>query len=159
MAVTHDEHWMEMQRKRIKEAFALFDKDKKGEDSDPYFFQLTADSVNYISTWYLWCDCLSFMHTTDTRTSTGTVVPDEVSTIMRYLGAYPTEKAMTQEILPDMQARPTRKTAIVLQVQLAASSQQTLVCSSVFCQTSIFGAGFNILVQGTILGLFATCKR
>ena len=25
-----DEHWMEAQRKRIKEAFALFDKDKKG---------------------------------------------------------------------------------------------------------------------------------
>ncbi|CAM9989840.1 unnamed protein product [Pylaiella littoralis] len=70
MAATHDEHWMEAQKKRIKEAFALFDKDKKG-----------------------------------------TVVADEVSTIMRYLGAYPTEKAMTQEILPDMQARTTRKMA------------------------------------------------
>eukprot|EP00903_Cladosiphon_okamuranus_P007211 g6999.t1 len=57
-----DEHWMEAQRKRIKEAFALFDKDKKG-------------TVGY----------------------------EEVSTIMRYLGAYPSEKAMTQEILPDMQ--------------------------------------------------------
>ncbi|CAM9583952.1 unnamed protein product, partial [Ectocarpus sp. 13 AM-2016] len=33
----------------------------------------------------------------------GSVVQEEVSTIMRYLGAYPSEKAMTQEILPDMQ--------------------------------------------------------
>lgn len=38
----------------------------------------------------------------------GSVVPEEVSTIMRYLGAYPTEKAMVQEILPDMQARHPR---------------------------------------------------
>lgn len=35
----------------------------------------------------------------------GSVSYEEVSTIMRYLGAYPSEKAMTQEILPDMQAR------------------------------------------------------
>lgn len=35
----------------------------------------------------------------------GSVGHEEVSTIMRYLGAYPSEKAMTQEILPDMQAR------------------------------------------------------
>ncbi|CAM9935147.1 unnamed protein product [Ectocarpus sp. 4 AP-2014] len=64
MAMIQDEHWMEAQRKRIKEAFALFDKDKKGEKL---------------------------------------VVQEEISTIMRYLGAYPSEKAMTQEILPDMQ--------------------------------------------------------
>lgn len=31
MAVAQDEHWIESQRKVIKEAFALFDKDKKGE--------------------------------------------------------------------------------------------------------------------------------
>ncbi|CAM9220695.1 unnamed protein product [Ectocarpus sp. 8 AP-2014] len=68
MAMTQDEHWMEAQRKRIKEAFALFDKDKKGE-----------------------------------KLPRQLVVQDEVSTIMRYLGAYPSEKAMTQEILPDMQ--------------------------------------------------------
>ena len=36
----------------------------------------------------------------------GSVGEEEVSTIMRYLGVYPSEKAMTQEILPDMQVRP-----------------------------------------------------
>lgn len=44
MAVTHDEHWMEAQRKRIKEAFALFDKDKKGENQ-PRCLQLAVESV------------------------------------------------------------------------------------------------------------------
>ncbi|CAM9478471.1 unnamed protein product [Ectocarpus sp. 12 AP-2014] len=68
MAMTQDEHWMDAQRKRIKEAFALFDKDKKGE-----------------------------------KLPRQLVVQEEVSTIMRYLGAYPSEKAMAQEILPDMQ--------------------------------------------------------
>eukprot|EP00904_Undaria_pinnatifida_P009911 jgi/Undpi1/604/HiC_scaffold_10.g04068.m1 len=62
MALTQDEHWIEAQKRLIKEAFALFDKDKKGS-----------------------------------------VVQEEVSTIMRYLGAYPTEKAMVTEILPDIQ--------------------------------------------------------
>ncbi|CAM9936778.1 unnamed protein product [Choristocarpus tenellus] len=62
MAGIQDERWMEVQKARIKEAFALFDKEKKG--------------------------C---------------VIQEEVSTIMRFLGAYPTEKAMVKDILPDMQ--------------------------------------------------------
>ena len=33
----------------------------------------------------------------------GTIVQEEVPTIMRYLGAYPTEKAFVQDILPEMQ--------------------------------------------------------
>ena len=32
----------------------------------------------------------------------GTIVQEEVSTVMRYLGVYPTEKAMVKDILPDM---------------------------------------------------------
>ncbi|CAM9386722.1 unnamed protein product, partial [Laminaria digitata] len=35
----------------------------------------------------------------------GSVVQEEVSTIMRYLGTYPTEKAMVTDILPEIQAR------------------------------------------------------
>mmetsp|Transcript_4571 Transcript_4571/g.7396 ORF Transcript_4571/g.7396 Transcript_4571/m.7396 type:complete len:161 (-) Transcript_4571:243-725(-) len=50
------------QSKKIKDAFSLFDKEKK------------------------FC-----------------VIQEEVSTIMRYLGAYPTEKAMVKEILPEIQ--------------------------------------------------------
>ena len=30
MAIVQDEHWIEAQKTRIKEAFTLFDKDKKG---------------------------------------------------------------------------------------------------------------------------------
>ncbi|CAM9117519.1 unnamed protein product [Ascophyllum nodosum] len=63
MAIVQDEHWIEAQKTRIKEAFTLFDKDKKG-----------------------------------------TIVQEEVSTVMRYLGVYPTEKAMVKDILPDMLA-------------------------------------------------------
>lgn len=37
------------------------------------------------------------------RIHPGSVIQEEISTIMRYLGAYPTEKAMVKEILPDMQ--------------------------------------------------------
>ncbi|ETN18145.1 hypothetical protein PPTG_03837 [Phytophthora nicotianae INRA-310] len=33
----------------------------------------------------------------------GSVIQEEVSTIMRYLGAYPTEKDIIKKILPDMQ--------------------------------------------------------
>lgn len=33
MALTQDEHWIEAQKRLIKEAFALFDKDKKGEQT------------------------------------------------------------------------------------------------------------------------------
>ncbi|KAJ1461567.1 hypothetical protein M885DRAFT_506581 [Pelagophyceae sp. CCMP2097] len=56
-----DEGWYVETKKKIREAFQLFDKDRKG--------------------------C---------------VIQEEVSTIMRYLGAYPTERAMVKEILPDM---------------------------------------------------------
>ena len=56
-----DENWFTETKKKIREAFQLFDKDRKG--------------------------C---------------VIQEEVSTIMRYLGAYPTERAMVKEILPDM---------------------------------------------------------
>ncbi|CAM9521315.1 unnamed protein product, partial [Heterosigma akashiwo] len=49
-------------KQKIKDAFSLFDKEKK------------------------FC-----------------VIQEEVSTIMRYLGAYPTEKAMVKEILPEIQ--------------------------------------------------------
>lgn len=41
----------------------------------------------------------------------GCVVQEEVSTIMRYLGAYPTEKAMVKDILPDMQVRKSCTTS------------------------------------------------
>jgi calmodulin len=54
--------WLVNTRKKIKEAFLLFDKEKKG----------TIDQL-------------------------------EVPTVMRYLGAYPTEKALVQDILPEMQ--------------------------------------------------------
>jgi len=33
----------------------------------------------------------------------GTVIQEEVPTIMRYLGVYPTEQALVKEILPEMQ--------------------------------------------------------
>ncbi|CAM9428554.1 unnamed protein product [Discosporangium mesarthrocarpum] len=62
MTTAQDEHWVETQKARIREAFALFDKEKKG--------------------------C---------------VIQEEVPTIMRFLGAYPTERAMVKDILPDMQ--------------------------------------------------------
>lgn len=60
-AEARDENWYVETKKKIREAFQLFDKDRKG--------------------------C---------------VIQEEVSTIMRYLGAYPTERAMVKEILPDM---------------------------------------------------------
>lgn len=59
--VSRDETWYVETKRKIREAFQLFDKDRKG--------------------------C---------------VIQEEVSTIMRYLGAYPTERAMVKEILPDM---------------------------------------------------------
>ena len=61
MGEPRDETWYLETKKRIREAFQLFDKDRKG--------------------------C---------------VVQEEVATIMRYLGAYPTERAVVKEILPDM---------------------------------------------------------
>jgi Ca2+-binding EF-hand superfamily protein len=61
MAEPRDEQWYVDTKRRIREAFQLFDKDRKG--------------------------C---------------VVQEEVATIMRYLGSYPTERAMVKEILPDM---------------------------------------------------------
>jgi hypothetical protein len=63
-AEARDENWYVETKKKIREAFQLFDKDRKG--------------------------C---------------VIQEEVSTIMRYLGAYPTERAMVKEILPDMMVR------------------------------------------------------
>jgi calmodulin len=56
-----DEAWHADTKKKIREAFALFDKDRKG--------------------------C---------------VIREEVATIMRYLGAFPSERAFVKEILPDM---------------------------------------------------------
>ena len=56
-----DDNWFTETKKKIRDAFQLFDKDRKG--------------------------C---------------VIQEEVSTIMRYLGAYPTERSMVKEILPDM---------------------------------------------------------
>jgi hypothetical protein len=35
------------------------------------------------------------------------VIQEEVSTIMRFLGVYPTEKAIVKDILPEMQVRRT----------------------------------------------------
>ena len=58
MGEPRDETWYLETKKRIREAFQLFDKDRKG--------------------------C---------------VVQEEVATIMRYLGAYPTERAVVKEIL------------------------------------------------------------
>ena len=55
MAEPRDEQWYVDTKRRIREAFQLFDKDRKG--------------------------C---------------VVQEEVATIMRYLGSYPTERAMVK---------------------------------------------------------------
>lgn len=61
MCEPRDDGWYVETKKKIREAFQLFDKDRKG--------------------------C---------------VIQEEIATIMRYLGAYPTERAMVKEILPDM---------------------------------------------------------
>lgn len=39
MAVAQDDHWIEAQKRLIKEAFALFDKDKKGKTQGRASFQ------------------------------------------------------------------------------------------------------------------------
>lgn len=52
------------------------------------------------------CDTVHQPETMQCATA-GSVVQEEVSTIMRYLGAYPTEMAMVKDILPDMQVRIT----------------------------------------------------
>lgn len=72
-AEARDENWYVETKKKIREAFQLFDKDRKG--------------------------C---------------VIQEEVSTIMRYLGAYPTERAMVKEILPDMMARRRVRSLLLL---------------------------------------------
>lgn len=38
MAVAQDDHWIEAKKRLIKEAFALFDKDKKGKTQGPALF-------------------------------------------------------------------------------------------------------------------------
>ena len=58
----NSEEAIEKRKARIKKAFDMFDKEKKG--------------------------C---------------VIQEEISTIMRYLGQYPSEKAMVEHILPDIQ--------------------------------------------------------
>ena len=73
MAEPRDEQWYVDTKRRIREAFQLFDKDRKG--------------------------C---------------VVQEEVATIMRYLGSYPTERAMVKEILPDMMARRRVRSLLLL---------------------------------------------
>ncbi|CAM9461904.1 unnamed protein product [Chrysoparadoxa australica] len=57
-----DERYVEELRAHIREAFELFDKERKGR-----------------------------------------VAQEEVSTIMRYLGAYPSERAIVKDILPELQ--------------------------------------------------------
>lgn len=37
------------------------------------------------------------------KDGTGSVIQEEVSTMMRYLGAYPSEKDMVEKVLPDIQ--------------------------------------------------------
>ncbi|KAH8093507.1 Ca2-binding protein [Aureococcus anophagefferens] len=59
-AEARDENWYVETKKKIREAFQLFDKDRKG--------------------------C---------------VIQEEVSTIMRYLGAYPTERAMAFRVFDE----------------------------------------------------------
>lgn len=54
----------------------------------------------------------------------GNVGPEEIPTLMRYLGAYPTEKAMTKDILPDMQAS-TYASRFFVAHQLAATCIKT----------------------------------
>ena len=73
MAEPRDEQGYVDTKRRIREAFQLFDKDRKG--------------------------C---------------VVQEEVATIMRYLGSYPTERAMVKEILPDMMARRRVRSLLLL---------------------------------------------
>jgi hypothetical protein len=77
-----DENWFTETKKKIRDAFQLFDKDRKG--------------------------C---------------VIQEEVSTIMRYLGAYPTERAMVKEILPDMMASLNLRCARRARSLTAASSR------------------------------------
>lgn len=46
-----DEHWLEAQRKRIKEAFALFDKDKKGARALPLMGAINVSAIYSTTVW------------------------------------------------------------------------------------------------------------